>query len=73
MIPRNIFEGTIMYTVYWTNHGFKSEDAFDTITQALDYGKSKGSEFSILDSNGATVAYLTTSGGVHYTPGVKEE
>jgi hypothetical protein len=38
---------------------------------ALDYGKSKGFEFSVRDANNATVAYFTTFGGVHYAPGVE--
>jgi len=57
------------YGVYWTNFGYKSDESFDNVQDALTYGKSKGFEFSVLDVNGATVAYFTTFGGVHYTAG----
>lgn len=59
------------YEVFWTNHGYKSDESFDTLPDALTYGKSKGFEFSVLDANGATVAYFTTFGGVHYSPGYR--
>ena len=70
-IPKNIFEGKIMFGIYWTNFGYKSDEEFDTMKGALDYGKSKGFEFTVLDANGATAAYFTTFGGVHYAPGVE--
>ncbi len=62
-----------MYHVFYTNMGFKSEETFDSIAEALGYGKSKGFEFSVLDVNGATVAHLTAFGGVHYAPGIRKE
>ncbi len=61
-----------MYSVFYTNLGYGSEETFDTIDKALNYGRLKGFEFSILDANGSTVAYYTTFGGVHYAPGVKD-
>ena len=70
-IPRNIFEGKVMFGIRWTNFGYDSGEEFDTLKGALDYGKSKGFEFSVFDANGAVVAYFTTFGGVHYTPGVE--
>lgn len=68
-IPKNITEGKAMFGVYWTNHGYRSDEEFNTVPEALTYGKSKGFEFSVLDANGATIAYFTTFGGVHYFPG----
>ncbi len=67
MIPKSIFEGDGMYEIYWTNHCYKSDESFNTVKEALTYGRSKGFEFSVLDANGATVAYFTTFGGVHHT------
>lgn len=70
-IQKNISEGLDMYSLYWTNHGYPSDEEFNSIGDAIDYGKSKGFDFSVLDANGANVAHFTLFGGVHYTLGTR--
>lgn len=51
------------YTVFWTNSGYLSDEVFDTLTAAVDYGKSKGFEFCVCQ-DGNRVASWTTFGGL---------
>ena len=54
-----------MYEIHYTRLGFKSEEDFETIDAALDYGKAKNVEFDVLDAHGVVVAYYTKADGVH--------
>lgn len=36
-----------MYELYWTNFRYLSDDVFDTLDEAIAYGRSKGFEFSV--------------------------
>ncbi len=36
-----------LYTVYYSNFGYYSQERFATVEDAIEYGKSKGFEFSV--------------------------
>ena len=53
-----------MFTVYYTNHGYSAQDTFSTVEQAVEYGKSKGFEFSVWSADKNLMASWTVFGGL---------
>jgi hypothetical protein len=45
-----------MFSVYYTNHFYSAAETFATVEAALEYGKSKGFEFSVRAADGNVVA-----------------
>jgi hypothetical protein len=45
-----------MFSVYYTNHFYSAAETFATMEQAVEYGKSKGFEFSVRQQGGNVVA-----------------
>ena len=40
-------KGHAMYELYWTNHNYLADQVFETLDEAIQYGRSKGFEFSV--------------------------
>lgn len=36
-----------MYELYWTNQNYLADQVFETLDEAIEYGRSKGFEFSV--------------------------
>ena len=54
-----------MYKVYYTNHFYFSSHRFDSIKDALTWGKKTGMEFTV-HHHGAIIAGYSTFRGVTY-------
>ena len=53
-----------MYKVYWFNFDNFAIDSFDTVTEAINYGKSKGFEFAVYDDTNNTIATWSPISGL---------
>jgi hypothetical protein len=49
--------------VHFTNFGYFAEATFETVDAALEYGRSKCFEFSVIDTRGTVVASWSPIGG----------
>lgn len=47
-----------MYELYFTNFGYHADDVFDTLGEAIEFGKNKGFEFSVF-KDGDMVGYAS--------------
>lgn len=57
------------YEIYVTNFGYFYDQQFDTIEQAYEYGKSKGFEFSVHETDGGKlVAWAAGPSLTFYKP-----
>ena len=56
------------YRVFWTNHGYYSQEEFDTLADAIAYGKHQCFEFSVHQGDKMHVAWGPISGLRAYTP-----
>jgi hypothetical protein len=62
------------YRVWWTNHGYYSQEEFTRLADAIAYGKSKCFEFSVHQGDTMHVSWgpisglhaYTTEGRAHY-------
>lgn len=52
-----------MFRVYFTNHGYFSQEQFETAEAAVEYGRRCGFEFSVWQGE-ARVASWTVFGGL---------
>jgi hypothetical protein len=55
-----------MYEIFWTNHGYTAHEVFDTLKEAVAYGRSKGFEFSVF----YTTDYVNEMVGYARGPGL---
>jgi hypothetical protein len=53
-----------MFKVYWTNHGYFSQNEFATLDDAIDYGKSKCFDFQVTAPDGVIAASWSVFGGL---------
>jgi hypothetical protein len=54
-----------MYTVHFTNFGYRSSKEFDSVDEAVQFGKDKGFEFNV--QNGSlVVASWSPIGGLRF-------
>jgi hypothetical protein len=56
----------IMYEIFFTNFGHAAGEAFDTLKEAIAYGRSKGFEFSVF----YTTDYVNEMVGYAKGPGL---
>lgn len=52
--------------VYFTNHGYYAEQTFETLDEAIAYGKRHHFDFSVQDEDGLRVGYGVFSGLRYY-------
>jgi hypothetical protein len=50
------------FKIYWTNHDYMSSEEFNTVEEAVEYGKSKGFEFSVQDDEGIRATWSPIRG-----------
>jgi hypothetical protein len=48
----------LMYEIYFANFGYYSDDVFDTLGEAIEFGKNRGFEFSVF-KDGDLVGYAS--------------
>lgn len=53
-----------MFRIFMTNFGYWRDETFETLREALDFGKSKGFEFSVANPIGDLVASWSPIGGI---------
>jgi len=61
-----------VYSVYWTNHGYESERCFDTVDDAVAYGKSEHFCFHVTDHHGTVYCAWDPIGGLRKFDGITE-